>query len=381
MARFENLGSVSEIDRYIYQNEDIYTWDREKIRDVQLRLIKDSFEYHYINCDDYRNYCKALKTEPAMIENYDDLVKIPLITSSVFKKKNVLSTSENLIVKKCTSSGTQGVISVVNRDEVTLNRFLGSVEETVDQMFHLDDSLFLNLGPSTDEAEDLWFSYVMSITDMIFPSLNFVVNDVFYPDRVIDSLMMFKDSYETLTITGAPIMYIRLLEYMEKNDITIEFGNKVFIITAGGWKKFSGEAISKDELYTKLKKSFIDLEETSIRDVLNMVELNTIWPECESKIKHVPPWVKVIIRSPYDMTPLDNNEMGLISFLDPTSTSYPSFILTSDFGKIVVEDECECGLKGTGIEIIRRVTKGQARGCALKMDKNYSGPGVNKYDI
>jgi len=372
MSTFKNLGNIEEIDKYIYQNEDVFSWNKKQIEDVQFRLIREAFEYHYNNCSEYRDYCICSQIYPCSIKVYTDLANIPLVPSTIFKKMDLMSVSEDSIIKKCTSSGTTGALSIVNRDEITLNRFLGSVEETIDQMFHFDDALFLNLGPSTEESKDLWFSYVMSITDLVFPSLNFVEEGIFYPEKVIEALKTFENKYETLAIIGAPIMFMRLLEYMSKTNQSVDFGRKVFIITAGGWKKFSGEAISKSELYSRLKERIVGLEESSIRDALNMVELNSIWPECASKVKHVPPWVKVIIRSPYNLEPLKNGEMGLISFLDPTATSYPAFILTMDFGKIVVDGECECGCTGTGIEIIRRVKKGESRGCALKMDKVYN---------
>ena len=372
MGDFTRLGNIKEIDQYIYQNEDIFTWDHKKIYDVQYRLIRDAFSFHYENCMDYRKFCNIHNVCPEDINSYESLEKIPQIPSSVLKIKSILSVQKEKVVKKCTSSGTGGAISIVNRDEDTLNRFLGSVEETFDQMFSLDDALFLNLGPSTEEAKDLWFSYVMSITDMIFPTLNFVEDDIFYPDKVIENLLLFRNKYETIVLIGPPIMFLRLLEYMEANDIHITFGEKVYAITAGGWKKFTGQAIARKEFDGLLKEHFHGLKDECIRDAFNMVELNTVFSECERKIKHVPPWVKIIIRNPYDLKPVKNGDMGIISFLDPTATSYPSFILTSDFGKIVFDGECECGRKGTGIEIIRRVARGQARGCALKMDKKYN---------
>ena len=75
-------------------------------------------------------------------------------------------------LRRCTSSGTQGGRSVVNRDRRTLERFLGSVSSTL-EILDLDaerPTRFYVLGPDTVEAADLWFSYVLSIVDLIHPA-------------------------------------------------------------------------------------------------------------------------------------------------------------------------------------------------------------------
>ena len=70
---------------------------------------------------------------------------------------------------------------------------------------------------------------------------------------------------------------------------------------------------------------------------------------------------------PSTLKELPSGEMGILGFLDPTSTSYPGFILSDDFGKVYENVNCTCGVEGDFVEVIRRINKIESRGCALKM--------------
>lgn len=372
MLNFLDLKTLSFIDDLIYQNDECYHLPVDYINGIQTNLIRESFKYHYNKCQLYKNYCDKLKVGPDDIAGNDDLVKIPLIPSILFKDYNIMSCNPFEIVKTCTSSGTKGSISKIFRDEVTMERFMGSIQCCLDQMMNLDDAFCINLGPTTEEAGDLWFSYAMSLVDLIYPSEYFVIDDVFYPDNAYKKILEEKNNYENIILIGAPIMFLELVNYMEKNNLKIESCENFYFLTAGGWKRFSGSEIPKPEFIKMTKKFFINAQEKYFRDILNMVELNTVLPECELKVKHLPPWVKVMILDPIYLNPVKDGEYGLMAYLDPSTTSYPGFILTDDVGKIVVSGKCQCGRYGQGIEILRRIGRVESRGCALKIDKHYS---------
>lgn len=372
MLNFSKLESISELDDLIYQNEECFNFKMEDIKSIKEKMIVSSFAYHYENCEDYRNYCKSLGVTPDDIAKDSNIKRIPLITSTLFKELPIRTCKEDEVVKKCISSGTKGSTSTVYRDETTLNRFLGSVQITMDQILNIDDTYCINLGPSTEEAGDLWFSYTMSTLDMLYPTKNMVIDDNFSPDKTVELINEVKDSYENIIIIGAPIMFLELLQYMENEDIKIKECSNIFFITAGGWKRFSGQAIPRTEFREKIQTFFINSKNENFRDVLNLVELNSILPECEHQVKHIVPWLDVFILDPVKMEPLPDGEAGLIAFLDPTSTSYPCFILTDDIGRISLNGKCKCGRNGLGLEYIKRVKSPESRGCALKIDKKYA---------
>jgi len=371
-AEFQDLRGVDLLDDLVFQREDVFYWTREQVEEMQLRLIPEAFRFHYEGNPGYRLYCDSLGQRPRRFSSVDELAQIPLLTSTQFKLRDVLSCAAPEVVKVCTSSGTRGSISRVHRDETTLCRFLGSVQCTLDQILQLDDAFVFHLGPSKDEAGDLWISYVMSVFDMIFPTENFVVDDVFHPQRVVERLEEVRGDYEHVVFVAPPIMYLHLLEHMEARGIRFEGCENFVMLTGGGWKRFTGQAIPRAEFEERLERNFAGFDRRMYRDLFNMVEMNTVMAECEHHVKHVPPWLRVLVLDAATLRPVPAGQEGLLAFLDPTAVSYPGFILTDDVARLGAEDGCACGRTGPGVEILRRLNKVEARGCALRVDRNYS---------
>jgi long-chain-fatty-acid---luciferin-component ligase len=361
----------SETGHFIFQDERQFFWDKDKIEYVQHKLLKNAFAWHYENCSKYQRYCDLFHVTPDDIKSYSDIVKIPLIPSNCFKSEDIVSVPREKIVKVCTSSGTQGKKSIICRDEITLFRFIGSIQAMFSDIIKVEDALILNLGPSNEESRDLWISYVISMADLIFPTRNYVQNGKLALHNFVNDLFKFRNSYKKIIIVGPPILYLQLFDYLNENNIKIDFGEKIIVITAGGWKKYIGNVISVG-MFSDLAKKYLGITDShNIRDILNMVELNAIIPECEYKVKHVFPWVKVFVFDPKTMKPVGLGKQGLLAYMDASAVSYPGFILSSDIGEIVTDSQCKCGRTGTGIRYIRRVNNSEGRGCALKMDKRY----------
>lgn len=363
----------------IYQREDAYYPNKQLREEVQSKLFFESFMHHYTNNDTYRKYCMAKSISIEDIKNSHR--NIPLIPSTLFKKHTIRTHTGEKTVKKCLSSGTQGSVSLVERDNTTMERFLGSVRNMIDNVYGIEDAMVFNLGPSSDEAADVWFAYVMSVIDMVFPTINYVRNDVFCVEECVEDIAKYASAYKEIVIIGAPVMLMNFYKFLEDNNISFPFGDKVFIVTAGGWKKFQNRSVSKQDLKRMAKKYFEGISEESIRDAFNMVELNTVIPECECGSKHVPLWVDAytVDLDTYEIA--ERGKEGLLVFLDASAGSYPCFVMSGDLGKVTYIDNCPCGRKGVCIEITRRINTIESRGCALKMEKKYLNNPANQYNL
>lgn len=360
-----------KINSFIFENKKIYELNKDEINEFYSGLLMECFKYHKMNCQSYGRYCDRVMDKAVQEKCSFEYKDIPLIHSSLFKLTKVISVDEKTVNKVCTSSGTQGSMSLVYRDSITLNRFLGALKSGVEQVLNIRNAFCINLGPSAEEAGDLWFSYAVSTTKNLFPAVYAVKQGLFDIEMVINEIEKNKTKYENVVVIGAPIMCLQLIRYMENNDICLKNCEKLFFVTAGGWKRFSGEALEKAEFVKKIQGTFNGISASNIRDVFNMVELNTLFFECEKKSKHIPPWCRVAAFNPEDMSVLHSGEAGILAYYDLSANSYPGFILTDDIG-IVYEDECACGRTGQRVEIIRRVKSVDSRGCALKLDKNYA---------
>ena len=368
MLEHRVVDATTDLDHLIHM-EGVHELPLTEQRAFRDRFVKDALEFHLANCPPYsRYYAKRVgDADPRSL----DLAQIPLIPTSVFKHQEVLSVEASAVQKWCLSSGTQGTRTRLGRDQVTLERLLGSIRAGLElatpwQEHELD---IVHLGPDREEAGDVWFMYVMSLTELIFPTQHYVRGGRFDPKGAVERIERLLDLNETdVAIVTTPFQLLNLVEYLEQIDHQLRGGRKLFVFTAGGWKRHTGRMIPRDEFEARVAGGLGLEDRTQIRDVFNQVELNTVMFECSAHRKHVPPWVWAASRDPVTLAPMPHGTTGVLSYLDASATSYPAFMLTDDVG-VVQEGTCPCGREGLTMQIERRITRTAARGCALTLDK------------
>jgi len=364
----KTLRQFPLIERILYSEEDIFHWREEQRADFQLQVIKEAFCFHYDQCCLFRNFCQSQGAVPASIASLEDIPRIPLIPTSAFKSVEIRSVAEDQIVKVCCSSGTQGSISKVPRDNRSLERFTGSIRLSAEQLLEpRSDAMVLNLGPDTEEAGDIWLPYVMGVLGLLRPAENYVIEDTFYVRSLSEDLMELPSTTQAFVV-GPPVFFVYLLKFLEEERIRLDRGSSAFIITVGGWKNALSEQIDRTEFMSQCMSRLGLNGVSSIRDAYNMVELNTVIFECEYGAKHIPPWLIVEALDPEQLNSVTSGHTGLLAFYDALPTSYPGFVLSDDFGA-VSKEPCSCGRSGPTMEFHRRVAVVEDRGCALRLDK------------
>lgn len=364
------LEELPLVETVVYGEDGLYDWDDATRRAFELEVVREAVELHYANCPEYQRYCAAEGFDPSALCSPEDITRVPLVPTSLFKEIAFRSVDEGAVAKVCRSSGTQGSVSAVHRDDVTLERFVGSIRVSADQILEprVNAEIF-NLGPDTDEAGDVWFPYVMSLLALLRPARQYVVDGVFYPRVLVEDLAQLDPEVQPILV-GPPILFLYLLRFLEEEGLSLALGARGgLVVTGGGWKAFTQEEVDRDR-FVRLCVERLGLESPAdVRDAFNMVELNTVLFECEQGIKHVPPWLVIEALDPETLIPVPHGEMGVLAFWDPLPTSYPGFVLSADFGK-VREQPCSCGRTGRGMHFLRRVERVEGRGCALTMDRN-----------
>jgi long-chain-fatty-acid---luciferin-component ligase len=361
------VGAQAPVETVLYGEDDPYRWDEDKIRMFQSRVFTEAFSHHFANCKQYQRYCAIEGVKPESLTLPDDIVKVPLIPASMFKEQTITSVDREAVAKVCRSSGTQGVISRVHRDNSSLERFVGSIRLSAEQLLDLRVRAHVfNLGPDTDAAGDVWFPYVMSLISLLRPATHYVSDGVFEPRRVADDLMALDPEIQPI-IVGPPIFVVYLLRHLADQGVTLDLGaRRGLLVTGGGWKTHTDEEVDSAD-FRAWCASQLGLDAVSVRDAYNMVELNTVVFECEAARKHVPPWLIVEALDAETQQPVPAGEMGVLAYWDALPTGYPGFVISDDFG-VVDHTRCECGRSGPTMRFERRVTASDERGCARAMD-------------
>ncbi len=363
------LHSQGGLDHLLYNTAGLLDLSAEQRCKISLEFLARSVRAHFDGCPGYRRLCDAEHFDPRQLACYEDLARIPLVPSVSFKRRMMRSVPEERIVKLCVSSGTQGSRSSVPRDHTTLERFLACTGVLVDELLEPSDYAYLfNLGPDAEAAGDLWLAYVLGAMELRFESSHYV-RDGRLRLKELEQGLRAGEGRRQCILVGPPILFLHLLEYLEERGTRIDLGaTQSFVVTAGGWKRFSGSAIPRDEFSERVSES-LGLDASSVRDAYNMVELNTVLLECDHRQKHVPPWLVASARDASTLDPLPEGHEGLLAFLDSTADSYPGFVLSDDFGGVRT-DPCVCGRTAPRVHFARRVESAEARGCALKMDRD-----------
>jgi long-chain-fatty-acid---luciferin-component ligase len=370
------LEVASEIDRVIFGVDDEAYFHRSLAEQRQLRhrFVVDALRHHAERTPAYRAYLERSALSPSELEGLDDasidLDRIPLIPTSAFKRASIKSEGCGEHLVRCKSSGTRGPESVVERDRTSLERLLGSVASgmlLVDSWYEHELSI-LNLGPDGEETNDIWFPYVLSLVELLYPTTPCVRGGRFDAPFAARELASLLDRSPAVGITGPPFLLLDLIEHLRAEKQTISAGARLHVLTSGGWKRHSGKRVPRDELEARAIEALGLEGRDQLRDAFNQVELNSVFFECSALRKHIPPWVYATARDPSTLSVLPQGEVGLLAYLDASAASYPAFIVGDDVGA-VNEGMCACGREAVTIRVDRRVEGRVQRGCALTIDR------------
>ena len=141
------------------------------------------------------------------------------------------------------------------------------------------------------------------------------------------------------------------------------------MITLGGWKRFSGEMLSRNEFNQECME-YLGVKEGQIRDIYALVESNVVAIDDENGVKHVSPYIHFSVRDPKNLDKeVPEGEIGQLAILDPLSCSTPGFILTEDLVRLLPKTE-EDKRNGQRMQYIMRLPESKEFGCcAVNLDK------------
>ncbi|WDZ82836.1 hypothetical protein [Micromonospora cathayae] len=334
-------------------------------------VLRDAFRYHFDRNDFFRAQCDADGVTPDDVTSRADLPRIPLLPVSMFKRPDahvLLTAPLTDIELEIRSTGTGGVPSVARRDTATVTRAVTGIFGSYRDFFALSKGAGLFLCPSTAETPEMGMVKVFNLLNGVFDDHVYLVKDyAFDPDEALEYLRRW-DGEMTRHVIGPPFLINRLLRYLELEEIEVKLDPESMVITLGGWKRYTGESISRADFDGKIER-YLGVAPDRIRDMYGMIESNMLAVECEHHRKHVPPWCYVSIRDVTDPSvELPAGQTGGIAILDALNTAYPGFLLSDDVGE-VDESGCPCGRTGQTVSFRRRRQGAELGCCAVSIEK------------
>lgn len=291
----------------------------------------------------FSSFISNLGKDPDSISNIHE---IPFMPAELFKSQKVIiqGLTTEMVFESSRTTGSEPSRHFVHSLYLYEQSFLRSFS-----YFYGDpsDYFIAALLPSYSERQNSSLIYMADY--LIRQSQN--KHHGFYhkdPDRLIRDLQEAKMAGLKRILLGVSYALIDLgLKYQPDLSGTI-------VMETGGMKGRRKE-ITREELHKILIEK---LNVSMIHSEYGMTELLSQAYSKGNGIYNCPPWMKILIRDPYDpMTFItDSGKTGGISIIDLANIYSCSFISTNDFGRVMSDG---------GFEVSGRFDNSDIRGCNL----------------
>jgi len=290
----------------------------------------------------YRQYLELLGCNPSSVSVIAD---IPFMPIGFFKSHRVVTGpgAETRIFESSGTTGDQTSKHYILNDRI----YIDSLESGFRHFFgEPSDYCFLALLPSYLERQNSSLVFMMDhlIHQSSHPLSGFYLNN---RSELAEKLEYLEKTGQKTMLIGVTFALLDLAEQFPmrlKNTVVVETGGM----------KGRREEPTREELHDILKTAF-SLE--SVGSEYGMTELLSQAWSTGKGIYRTPPWMKILIRDPYDpFRRIPDGKSGGIDVIDLANQNSCSFIQTQDLGRLHPDG---------GFEVLGRFDHSELRGCNL----------------
>jgi len=368
----KDLG-LSPIKVSLSSTKELYALSGSSLEAHKFCLIKEAFTKHYDANKYYRGVCEEANVAPESIQSFKDLCKIPLIPVSEFKGNDsykLLSVGLDKIELEVRSTGTSGIPSVSRRCSDTVDNVALGITSMYREFFGISKGACLFLCPPPEEIPEMGLIRLTNLLSGMLDTHQFMVNKgTFSAEESLEKLNQWEGKFDR-HIMAPPFLIMRFIAFLKESDTSIKLDKNSYIITVGGWKRYTGEMMSRTDFDNACMK-YLGVERHQIRDTYGLTESNIFSIDDEHGEKHVAPIGHFSVRNPKQLSEeVPDGEPGRLAILDPAAESTPGFVLTEDIVRIL-PGESKSGRSGQRIEYIERWADSTEFGCcAVNIDRH-----------
>lgn len=318
---------------------------REKIFTIKdaTTFNKLALDLFYYQADNNPVYKKFINSSGINIKDIRNISNIPFLPVDFFKTHKVLCEKHDVIHHFHSSGTSSDTVSVnyISDLDLYVKSFIKSFE-----IFYGNPAkyMFLALMPSFTEKKNSSLAYMVNK----FIEISSYSESGFYLNNTNNLVDILKKEANINTILFG--LSFALLDLTDNFNMDIK---STIVIETGGMKGKRREILRK-ELHSELCKK---LGVSVIHSEYGMSELfSQAWSNGHGIFKS-PPWMKILIRDPYDPYSYQKTgQSGGINIIDLANINTCAFIATKDIG-VSKEDDT--------FEILGRFDNSDLRGCNL----------------
>jgi hypothetical protein len=349
-----------------------YRMDPRHRQQALLTLFKQELEYA---CECNPRFANYVRQWPVPLSAAKTISDLPFLPVSVFKANPPLALVEASEIKRTlTSSSTSGQIpSRIVLDAATARRMTKGLTAIIRDLIgparrpYLVIDIPENLKAQPElGARGAAIQGLQSFATEVVSCLRREAdgNTSLDLDKLQASAAKWREKDSAVLIYGFTyVIWTEFVQPLQRQGVKLNLPN-VHVLHSGGWKRLQQQAVTKDA-FTDGVASVFGCAPERVIDYYGMVEnVGVVYPDCERGHKHVPAFAEVIIRDPLRLAPVEVGQQGLVQVASVLPTSFPGFLLlTDDMGKLIGNDGCACGRRGTHFRFTQRVPKVEVRGC------------------
>jgi len=307
------------------------TMERKKIKELQLKRLKETVHRVYENVPFYKKKFKEINIKPDDIKTLDDITKLPLTTKNDLRDNapfGMMATSLDNCVELHASSGTTGTPVTVAYTHHDMEVWSEVMARCLAMSGLTKKDIFQNPIPYGTFTGAFGFHYgAQKVGAMVIPS----------GKGQSERQLKLMDYYKT-TFVGGVASYILRLSQVAKN---IGIDPKKDLKVRNG--------LFGAEMFTKgLKKRIQDTWNMDVHDIYGLTEMcgPGVSTDCdEHNGLHI--WEDhflIEILDPITLEPVEPEEEGEIVLTTLTKEGMPILrYRTRDIAKIYDQKVCECG--------------------------------------
>lgn len=318
---------------------------------------------HYTKSFDYKWFVDTFFQGKCSVTSIVDLPYLPVRALKEFDLKSIPDDNVYKIMK---SSGTTGQFSKIYLDRDTANAQSKALIEITKNTLGRSRLPMLIIDSERTIRDRLMFSARTAAINgfSIFARERFFsLDNDFILDFKKTKEFINKNKNQTILIFGfTSFIWEKLLIELENKGEILDLSNSI-LLHGGGWKKLSHLGVSNDK-FKKAIKQYTGCG--SVHNYYGMVEqTGSIFMECKYGKMHASRYSEILVRDQNTLAVVADGEVGLLQVISTLPKSYPGHsLLTEDVGRVWHNPVCQCGDKGTVVEVLGRVAAAEVRGCS-----------------
>lgn len=414
-------------DEALYGPRDLFRVPVGEAEALRFKAIRFAFDHHYKHNATYRGFCQEHGVSPADIKAPEDLERIPLIPDRFFKDYpagrefaiwlgNVFTGDlPRVVIKSQTpsfeevvsafnaaglviaySSGTGGRHTVIPRDRRTYLASQYAAAKSGATMLYPGwqyDAYGYLLMPNPKKTNvfagkvcGVYFDTIRDVQVAIDRDISaeqvrmamsgekslrstlFRFAATLTSRRMVSKIIRWLERHHAsgsmIALVGAPFLIMTVMNRLQEQGRSFDFGERGAVLTGGGWKVYEDDRVPVSDFRQQVSE-VLGIQEIHCLDIYGMVEGNGWMIHCpEGHYLHVPHSYYQPLVLDEEYKPLGYGQWGRFAFLDAAAMSYPGFVITGDVVRLL--ERCPvCDRIGPVLEPeVRRGAGEDLRGCA-----------------